>query len=254
MGIGDMFEKLDDIVYEPVKLISDWLREPLKKREHERQEAYLDHELKREIERKTAEKRIDSEIQLKEQAHQAQLKIQQETEIMRIITEIEEWKKDQEFQRMKAVSEAIMKFQQELTKLNIEAINAIGTMQLDLRNKAQNVIHEKTLQYKKMQDVAIKDAMRDLKKIETEFPDNEAARTILNKAVDARLSNIITAAHQFLTALNDDLKSVNSSISLLAESGQRFIERHIEQFRALGLSEREIKQLEEVNTEVIDVK
>lgn len=247
MGLLDMFDKLDDIVYEPVKLITDWLREPLNKWEHQRQETHLDNDVKREIEQKTAEKRIDSEIRMKEQAHRVQLKIQQETEIMRILTEIEEWKKDQEFQRMKAVSEAIMTFQQELTKLNLDAIHAIGTMQLDLRNKAQQVIHEKTMQYKNMQDMAIKDAMRDLKKIETEFPENEAARTILNKAVDARLLNIITAAHQFLTALNDDLKSVNSSISVLTESGQRFIERHIEQFRAFGWSEHKIKQLQDAN-------
>ena len=33
MAFFDMFDKLDDIIYEPIKLITDWAREPLKTRE-----------------------------------------------------------------------------------------------------------------------------------------------------------------------------------------------------------------------------
>ena len=37
MVFFDMFDKLDDIVFEPIKLMTDWAREPLKGREHRRQ-------------------------------------------------------------------------------------------------------------------------------------------------------------------------------------------------------------------------
>lgn len=37
-----MFDKLDDIIYEPIKTISDWSKEPLKKFEAGRQQKAAD--------------------------------------------------------------------------------------------------------------------------------------------------------------------------------------------------------------------
>jgi len=174
--------------------------------------------------------------------HEINLKIKAETQIVRIITEIEEWRKDQELQRMKSVSEAIIRFQQELTRLNVDSINAIGNMQLDLREKAQNLVYEKTIKYKELQDTALNDAMVDLKRIEMEFGNNTKASNILINAVDMRLANIINTAYNFLQELNIDIKLLNNNINLLAESGQMLIERHLDQFHSL--TEQSKKQIE----------
>ena len=56
-------------------------------------------------------------------------------EIELAIAEIDEWKKDKEFERMKKTTEAIMSYQEQLTKLNVNASNAIGHMQLELRER-----------------------------------------------------------------------------------------------------------------------
>ena len=243
MGLLKMFDKLDDIIYKPIELITDWAKEPLRRWEHRRREEEADNILKREIERETAGNRIESEIRRAEKEHETDLSIRKETEIRRIIAEIEEWRNDQDFNRMKAVSEAMMEYQQELTKLNVNAMNAIGNMQLELRNKAQNMVYEKTVKYEQLQKQAKEEAMADLKRIETEFAENEVARNILNKSVEKRLLNIIETARNFILELNNDIKAINSNISLLANSGQKFIEEHLKQFQTVGFIGDNIRQL-----------
>jgi hypothetical protein len=319
-----MFDKLDDIIYEPIKLVTDWAREPLRTREHHRAKETEEHNLKLEIERQklqhkleqeslkskqerqennlklqiqieqekrqsekerqennlnieikkqnlqhkleqerqdndlqrkikeeTEKTKIDAEIRMKEKSHETELAIKKETEVVRIITEIETLKKDQDFQRMKAVSEAISQFQKELNCLNVDAISAIGHLQLDLREKAQKLVYEHTIKYKELQDQAMQDAMNDLIRIEKQFGENEMAKTILITAIDKRLANVIDTASYFLQELNSDIKSLNQNIDMLASSGQKFIERHLEQFHSLGFSQEEIKQLKSSEPKLI---
>ncbi|MGI6446035.1 MAG: hypothetical protein ACOX2I_10075 [Candidatus Ozemobacteraceae bacterium] len=233
MGFFDMFDKLDDIIYKPIEAITDWAKEPLKRWEH-----------KRDLEKQTALINAESENRIKENEASVDLAIKQETEIKRILVEIDEYKKDKEFERMKAVSEAIMKYQQELTKLNVNAINAIGHMQLDLREKAQALVYDKTIKYKELQDSAFGEAAEDLKRIENDFSDNEIAKEILIKAVDKRLANIIDTAHNFLLELNADIKLLNQNISILADKGQIFIEQHLDKFHMIEETAKEIKRIE----------
>jgi hypothetical protein len=179
---------------------------------------------------------------------QANLSIKKETEVHRIISEIDELQKDKDFQRMKLVSESIMKYQKELTTLNVNAINAIGTMQLELREKAQDLVYNKTIRYKELQDKAIHEAGEDLEKILEKFPDNERMQDILIKAVDKRLSNVIDTAQNFLLELNEDIKLLNKSINSLAEGGQKFIEKHLDNFHqsANNSPQRLIERKEEI--------
>lgn len=236
-----MFDKLDDIIYEPVKLITDWAREPLKSREH-----------KRNIEKENAKIQIESEIKIRELEVETDLEIKKSTEIHRILSEIDELQKDKDFQRMKLVSESIMKYQQELTKLNVDAINAIGNMQLELREKAQNLVYSKTIKYKELQDLAISEASNDLEDIMKKFPNNERMQDIMIKAVDKRLANVIDTAQNFLLELNEDIKLLNKSINLLAESGQKFIEKHLDNFHQIQNNQQSQKVIENKN-DIIDV-
>lgn len=262
MAFFDMFDKLDDIIYEPIKLITDWAREPLKTREHNRNleketniantNAKIERE-KLELESNLRNNALELESNLRnnELELQANLKIKKETEVHRIISEINELQKDKDFQRMKLVSESIMRYQQQLTTLNVNAINAIGTMQLELREKAQDLVYNKTIKYKELQDKAIYEAGEDLEKILEKFPDNERMQDILIKAVDKRLSNVIDTAQNFLLELNEDIKLLNKSINSLAEGGQKFIEKHLDSFHQL--SNNSPQQLLERKEDIIDV-
>ena len=275
MGIGNilnMFDKLDDIIYEPIKMITDWAREPLKQKQFRRdqeselrrkekeedsarlnatirmQEKQLDAEI--ELRNETGKQRVLSEIQQAEKdrevdrkKREAEIEVKKETEKVRILNEIEQLVKDQEFERMKSVSEALIKYQQDLTKINVEAINAIGNMQLELREKAQNLVYDKTIRYKELQDTAMRDAMEDLKRIHDIFGDSGRASDMLVNAVELRLGNVIKTADNFLIELNNDIKTINNSINLLAESGQKFIERHLDGFRAIGAANSDGKMI-----------
>jgi hypothetical protein len=134
-----------------------------------------------------------------------------------------------------------MRYQEQLTKLNVNATSAIGHMQLELRERAQELVYDKTIKYKELQDLALKEAMADLEKIELNFSNNEVAKDILTKAVDKKLSNIIDTAQNFLIELNNDIKLLNQSISLLTERGQSFIESHLQHFHVAELPMDDIK-------------
>ncbi len=183
-------------------------------------------------------------MRAREREHEMRLHVEK----TRLIAEIEEWKKDKQFERMVAVSEAIMRFQTELTQLNLESIQAIGNMQLELREKAQVLVYNKTLEYKKLQDDALQETMKDLEEVERRFAHNEQAKEILMRAVDKRLGHLIDTTNRFLQELNNDIKVINLSISSLTESSQHFIETHLSQFQVsqshlLGVTAEEFQKL-----------
>lgn len=240
MGFLDALGKIGNLVTKPIELLTDWGKEPLRGREH-----------KRDLERETNILNTNAQIERDKLELETNLAIKKETEVHRIITEIDELQKDKDFQRMKLVSESIMKYQEELTKLNVNAINAIGNMQLELREKAQDLVYDKTVRYKELQDKAIEEAGVDLEKILEKFPDNERMQDIMIKAVDKRLSNVIDTAQNFLLELNEDIKLLNKSINSLAEGGQKFIENHLDNFHQLPNNSNH-KQIENKD-DIIDV-
>ena len=166
------------------------------------------------------------------------MKIKRETEIVRIITEIEQLKKDKEFERMKMVSDAMMEYQKELTRINVETVETIGSMRIDLQRKAYDLIHEKAQQYAELQDRAIQQAEGQLARIDNNPDMRESSKNILSNAVEAKLVGIITNATRFIEQLNDDMQLISKDINLITSSGQKFIERHLEQFQLIGFSEQ----------------
>ena len=128
MSWWTMITKLESVITKPVELMTDWAKEPLRKWEFERQmeqkegESELrmrekDHETDIQIKIETGKQRVESELRMKEEGHKSDLHIKKETEIVRILQEIEDLKKDKQFERMKATSEAILKYQKELSNI-----------------------------------------------------------------------------------------------------------------------------------------
>jgi hypothetical protein len=200
------FSALGGILSAGSGLVNNWS----KRSEHKRQEAAKDRELERHITR--------------------------ETEIVRIITEIEQLKKDKEFERMKAVSDAMIKYQTELTRINVEAVEAIGLMRIELQRKAYDLINEKTEQYNELQQMAIQQAEDQFQRIDDNSTMSESSKNVLRGAVDKKLAGIIDNATRFLEQLNDDMRLISKDINLITTSGQDFIQRHLEQFQLIGMS------------------
>ena len=238
IGGATVLSKLGDILLSPVTMMCNWAEEPLRRAEYKRQEESKDKDVQREIERQIGVETGLSDQKMKELELSTKLKIKRETEIVRIISEIEQLKKDKEFDRMKLVSDAMMDYQKELTRINVDAVEAIGSMRIDLQRKAYDLIHEKTQQYAELQDRAIQQAEDQLARIDNNPDMRESSKNILCNAVDAKLAGVIRNATQFIEQLNDDMQLISKDINLITSSGQKFIERHLEQFQLIGFNEQ----------------
>ena len=94
IGTGTALSKLGDILLSPINMMCSWAEEPLKRTDFKRQEESKDKDVQREIERQIGVETGLSDQKMKEQELSTNLKIKRETEIVRIISEIEELKKE----------------------------------------------------------------------------------------------------------------------------------------------------------------
>ena len=229
----------------PLGILEDWATEPLKRWENEREQANRDHEVEREIRQQTGVETVKSELRRQEAEHNASLEIRMQTEIARINAETEQWTKDQEFQRMKDVAEAVTQYRERLTELQLNTIRAIGNMDIELRAKAQDLILTKTREYKALQDQAQKDAEAEFERILDKFSGNERIMDIMITNAQKKLASVIDGTSQFLLGLNEDIQKMNHNIDMITQSGQAFIDRQIEsQFNSLSLPNGNIKQIQ----------
>lgn len=158
------------------------------------------------------------------------------TEVERINAETEQWTKDQEFQRMKNVADALVRYREELTKLQLNTIRTIGNMDIELRAKAQDLILSKTKEYKALQDQATKDAEDEFGRILDKFSGNERILNIMISNSDKKLASIVNSTTMFLEELRGDISKMNENIDMITRSGQAFIDRQVEsQFNKLSL-------------------
>jgi hypothetical protein len=215
----------------------------LRKAEHIRQEEIKDKDVHRDIERQVGVGKALSNQKMLEEEHSAKMHIQRETEIVRILVEIEEFKKEKEFERMKSVSDAIMQYQRELVKINIEVVDAIGSMRIELQRKAYDLIHEKSIQFDEFQGRAIQQAQDQLNQIDMSSTMSDSTRRILTNGVEKRLTTVIEGAVKFIEQLNMDMQLISKDINLITLSGQNFIERHLDKFQLAGFNDQSLTLL-----------
>ena len=234
MSCKKVLNDISNIIRGPLSVLEDWAREPLKKFENDRKQKNLDRNLGRSTKEKTEVGRIESEIRKAEETHKADLYVRMNTEINRINAETEEWQKDQQFERMKKVTEAVAHYQERLNELNLNTIRAIGEMDIELRTKAQNLVLEKTGQYRQIQDEAIKQAEEEFDRIEKKYGSNERVYNIMISTTEKKLVGIIDSCDEFMAQLNTDIAAMNNNINALIGKGQDFIQAQLSQFNQIG--------------------
>lgn len=234
MSCKKVLNDISNIIRGPLSVLEDWAREPLKKFENDRGQKNLDRGLDRSIKEKTEVGRIESEIRKAEETHKADLYVRMNTEINRINAETEEWQKDQQFERMKKVTEAVAHYQERLNELNLNTIRAIGEMDIELRAKAQNLVLEKTGQYRQIQDNAIKQAEEEFDRIEKKYGSNERVYNIMISATEEKLVGVIKSCDVFMAQLSTEIAKMNNNINSLTEKGQDFIQAQLSQFNQIG--------------------
>ena len=265
MGIMDIVSGVGNLLSAPVKVLSDWASEPLKAFEANRARkdqdkaverkikeekaisemriaedaAKVDNQIKAETEKekiiseiKVVEARKVSEIAMAEKEHAANLQIKMQTEVNRINVEIEEMQKDRQFERMKRVTEAIAKYQKELTELNVNTIRAIGEMDLDLRQRAQNLVLEKTKEFMAIQEAEIEKAGNKFLEIEEKFAGKPSYDAMI-MATQNKLASAIEITDKFMKQLNEQIGKMTDNINVLTQGGQEFIVRQLDKFNTI---------------------
>lgn len=243
MGVLSFVGKIFKTMTGPLGVLEDWATEPLKRWENKREQDNLDRDVERKIREQTGVESVKSKLKREEAELNANLQIRMQTEITRINAETEQWTKDKEFQRMKDVADAVVNYRERLMELQLNAIRAIGNMDIELRSKAQNLILEKTKEYKALQDQAQKDAESDFERIIEKFSGNERIMDIMIDSAQKKLASVIDGTSQFLLSLNDDIQRMNQTIDVITQSGQKFIDSQINrQFNSFSSSQSNYHQ------------
>ena len=208
MGFFDMFDKIDDIVFEPVKAISNWINEPLNKFQHKR-------DLEAEQNRAAIEEekiRLNAELEIQRERADAELAADQR----KWNAEIDQMIADQEDARSDKLVESIKRYQIDLANASRDIINSIGEMSLELREKANKLVQEKTNDYIALQKAATDDATQRLTIIGERFANNERVRIRMEDSVIDNMDAVINHANNFITELSEDIKRLNQNIDILA--------------------------------------
>lgn len=208
MAFLDMFDKVDDIFYKPIETICDWLTCPLKKIEH-------NQEMERE--------RLKHELAQMDKEHEAKLAL----DIKKAEIELEEMRKDKAFERNKEIFETMKKYQMDMAKVSVEIGNTIGNMTIELRQKANNFVHDNIKRYKELQEDNTAKALERLKQIEAEFPAESKVKDIMIKAVDKQMISIIERTNDFINNLNEDLKNITGLIDDITRNANKSVENRL---------------------------
>lgn len=213
----DMFDKLDDIIYKPIETCCEWTKEPLKRWEHEREQQAERNRVENEIYRQQQEMQLaqwDAEKRMELEQAQARANI-----------ELDNLAADSQLARNTAMDQAIKQYQVDLARVTQEIIQSIGSMNLQLRAEANDMLLAKTRDYKALQDEAIEKADKRLLEIKERYGDNERVRIKMEDAVISQMTSVIEHADTFMEELSADLRKINDTIQQLTEKGMDNVHR-----------------------------
>lgn len=220
MSIGDMFDKLDDIIYKPVETVCNWIQEPLRSFEQKRQMKALQNQ---------------ADIEKNKKQQEAELSIMRERQIAELQADQRRWNADidamiaeQEDARRDKLVESIKRYQIELASASRDIVNSIGLMSIELRSKANDLVLEKTQSYLEIQDNAKKQSLKELQEVKEMFfeSDQETYRILVNDIMNERRS-IIDTAGKFITELSEDLKRLNQNSDNLMRMGMETVTEYL---------------------------
>ena len=279
MAFLDMFDKLDDIIYKPVETICDFIKEPLRvfehKREMQRQQVETQrqqmnieaseranasaraHELnlsRQTADNEAAQKRLDQELveQERESARadlEARAKIDADTR--RWNAEIDQMILEQEDARRERLVECLKRYQIDLATATRDIVESIGMMSLSLRERANQMVLEKTKEYRAMQYESSRQSALELKEAQEMFADDPETFQILRDAIMSERADAVELASRFIVELSEDIKRLDLETTALLNDGWKNINKYLSPMAdRLGVTlanPDEMKKLETTN-------
>lgn len=222
------FDKLDDIVYEPIKMVCDLCRQPIKNAEATNERKKMETEARLENEKKI----LEIELNLKKREHELNI----EANNKRISAEINNMIARNELERQSMVVEAIKKYQENLGRVSIELGTSLGTMSTDLKERVYILVHNRIQEYMYIQNEIQDKASDRLKQIEQQFPNGGKGKEILENAVERQLMGLFDMADKFIDTLKNDLEATSKNIDQITAQASANVDKYLSPMTARALN------------------
>jgi len=192
LGILDMFDKLDDIVYEPVKMICNWAQEPLR--------AF-------DAKRKQNEARNEMELEVEKQERLARLQVDQ----IKWNAEVEAFIADSEIDRNKRIFEAMTEYRRMMEEDIKDIAYQISCMEIDLVKQVYDLVDVEMASLEKKRARAVENRNAELTQIkqlhDDGIIDDETRRDMTKDAVNFTL-DFSKHCQSFIEQLKVDTKRI----------------------------------------------
>ena len=197
--IFGMFDKVDDIIYEPLHLLCDAMRQPLKQIDINNEKRLAEH--KQELDIKLKQFEVDLELDRKEREIKLSLEERKAEE------EINQMILDSDLLRKEKMVQLEVKYRKEMAEAATQLANVIANIAVDTRGRIISLYNEKEKEYLDLQNnykIQMYDSIKNLKEI---FPDG-TGDDIIREEVTNQLMIITERSAAFSKLMNEDMKNV----------------------------------------------
>lgn len=201
--IFGMFDRIDDIIYEPLKLACDVLRQPLKQLDYHNENKKAEHE--RELNKQLAKFEVDLEMDRKER----EMRLTVEEKKMQ--EEINKMIRANDLAQREEMVKLEMKYRQEMATAAVQLENLIANMQVETRSKIINLYTEKEKEYLDLQAKYKKDMFDTIMNLKQTFQDGTGDE-IIQQEVQTQLKVITERSQEFSKLMREDMAKVFGTI------------------------------------------
>lgn len=236
MGFLKMFDKLDDIIYEPVKVVCDALRQPLKNIDagNERKKIELENDIQRRV------KILEQELETKRKRDEMQIEMDRK----KFEADIAESTEQKNFEREMQKAEFIKKYQEDITRLSAELHQALSDMSVDLRNKTEKMMSVHMREYLDMQSAAKKSMFEDFRQINEIFKDDPENRKIVIEMVKDQCDAIVDTAHKYMESMIRDTENMKANIDAITRQSMDNMNKYLSPMTAKNISYNDANRIE----------
>lgn len=197
--IFGMFDRIDDIIYEPLKLFCDALRQPLNQLNLSNEKKIAEHsqQLKMELDQ--------FEINLELERKEKEMRLTREERIIQ--EEINDMIRKNDTANREQMVQFEIQFRQEMATAAVNLANVIVTLETDARDNLILLYTKKIKEYMNLQDEHLKDVQESYKNLRELFP-NSSDDTLFMQEILTQMRIINEEKREFEKNLMNDMNNV----------------------------------------------
>lgn len=197
--IFGMFDKVDDIIYEPIKLVCDVLHQPLKQIDAHNEKTKAEHAQMLEKELKQFEADLEHEKKVRE--------MNRTVEERRLLEEINQMVSDSDLARREKMIQLEAKYRKEMALAAAELERIILSITSENRSKLFTLYQDHKIKYLEVEKAYTNSVFSNVERMKKLFP-GEVGEAKSIEFMFLYLSRITEESSAFVKQLDEDLKKV----------------------------------------------